>query len=154
MGAEGGPLRNAAHEVFAEAVASGKSGSEAYREAYPRARRWSGEAVRVKACRLRARADVSARIEGLQRACVSARIIERTEFLEGLTETWRRLVAEGDVDGMAKIGNLMAKCQPGLSEPSRLEVRNGGVTEDFRAPPAVERMSDDELMGMLREGAE
>lgn len=59
-------------EKFAQLVGSGKPGSVAYLEAYPKAAKWKNEAVRVNASKLLADANVSLRIKAIQ--AVSAEI--------------------------------------------------------------------------------
>lgn len=49
-------------EKFAQAVASGKSLSEAYREAYPAAKKWKDDSVHNKASAMARSAQVSARV--------------------------------------------------------------------------------------------
>lgn len=53
-------------EAFAQAVASGKSKSEAYRIAYPRSKQWKPESVWNKASAIASHVGVSARIDEIR----------------------------------------------------------------------------------------
>lgn len=55
-------------EKFALLVGAGKPGAEAYREAYPRSKKWKPEAVRVNASKLLADTNVSLRVQTIQTA--------------------------------------------------------------------------------------
>lgn len=147
----GDPLANARHERFAQAVAAGRTQADAYREAYPASQKWKPAAVHVHASTLAATPSVSARVEALKRAAADAAVIGAREFRERLTRQFRALDEAGEVEAMVKVGGLLAKCVPGLSEPERVEVRDGGVTGDYAPPPAVARMGDAELRALLDE---
>lgn len=145
----GEPLANARRERFAREVASGKTQADAYRAAYPGSVKWKPATLHARASWLASLPDVSARIEALQRAAADAAVIGAKEFRERLTRQFRAADAAGDLDGVVKVGSLLAKVVPGLSEPERVEVRDGGVTADYAPPPSVARMDDAELRGLL-----
>lgn len=56
----------AQQEAFALAVASGKSQADAYREAYPRSKKWKDEVIYVKASELMANGKVLVRVAALR----------------------------------------------------------------------------------------
>ena len=145
----GRPLANARRERFAQLVASGRTQADAYREAYPSSKKWKLSALHTHSCELAALPEVVARVEALKRAAAEASVLGAKEFRERLTRQFRAADAAGDLDAMVKIGSLLAKVVSGLSEPTKVEVRDGGVTDDYREPPSVSRMGDDELRGML-----
>lgn len=77
--AAGTPLRNVQWEAFAVAyVKLGGDASKAYRETYPRCRKWKEESVWVRACRLLANAKVKPRVQQIQ-AELSAKGIATAE---------------------------------------------------------------------------
>lgn len=145
----GEPLASVRREQFAQAVARGEFLQDAYREAYPGSAKWSGKSLRNRSSKLAAIPEVAERILAIRRAAADATVIGIREFQERLTRRFRTADAEGDVDAMVKVGTLLAKCVPDLAEPAKVEVRNGGVTDDYRPPPAVARMADEELRGIL-----
>ena len=73
-------------ELFAQQVALGKSQAEAYRQAYPRSRTWSPEAVYSKASALAGTGKVSTRVAELARAAAEAAGVDTAQVLRGLTK--------------------------------------------------------------------
>ena len=76
-------LNNASHERFAQMVASGRSQSDAYREVYPRSRRWRDESVHERASKVTAK--VLPRVRELQESTASVAIADRDELAKNLT---------------------------------------------------------------------
>lgn len=145
-----GALSNPRHERFAQLVAAGKSQAEAYREAYPRSRAWKDKTVWENGSRLAAK--VAARVDELKRAAASAAVCSAREMQERLSRQFRALDEAGEVEAMVKTGALLAKLI-GAESATRVELRNGGVTEDYREPPAVAKMSDEDLLALVAGGA-
>lgn len=140
------PLKNVRHEKFAQLVAAGKTQAEAYREVYPRSREWTAKTVKERGCKLAA--IVADRVAELQRVAASEAVCTVREMQERLSRQFRALDEAGDVDGLVKVGALLAKVT-GAESATRVEVRDGGVTADYRPPPAVARLGDEELRGLL-----
>lgn len=140
------PLKNVRHEKFAQLVASGMTQADAYREVYPRSRAWMAKTVREHGSKLAA--IVADRVAELQRIAASEAVCTVREMQERLSRQFRALDEAGDVDGLVKVGALLAKVT-GAEGATRVEVRDGGVTADYRPPPAVARLGDDELRGLL-----
>ena len=145
-----GGLANARHERFAQLVAAGKTQTEAYREAYPRSLAWKDKTVWENGSRLAAK--VAGRIAELQRAAASAAVCTAREMQERLSRQFRALDEAGEVEAMVKTGALLAKLI-GAESATRVELRNGGVTEDYREPPSVAKMSDEALLALVAGGA-
>ena len=59
-------------ESFARAMASGKSQSDAYREAYPKSLRWSPKTLWSRASELMADGKVSGRVQELRKPAIQA----------------------------------------------------------------------------------
>jgi hypothetical protein len=70
------------------------------------------------------------------------------EMQESLSQAFRDASCEGDRDGMVKIATLLGKWQ-GAEAAAKIEVRNGGVTDDYRAPPHLAKMSDEDLAKLI-----
>lgn len=140
------PLKNVRHEKFAQLVAAGKTQAEAYREVYPGSRAWQDASVHQRASKLCAK--VLPRVQALQRAAADSAVCTAREIQERLSRQFRALDEAGDVDGLVKVGALLAKVT-GAEGATRVEVRDGGVTADYRPPPAVARLGDEELRGLL-----
>jgi hypothetical protein len=143
----GTPLKSPKQEAFAQAVASGMEYSAAYRKVY-NAERMQPKSVWECACKLAADPKVAPRIETLKRAAAAHAVITAREFNERLTRRFRQAEAEGDLDGMAKIGTLMTKTIPGLQVASKVEVKDGGVTEDY-TPRNVKETPTDDLLKII-----
>lgn len=142
-------LKNPKDEKFAQLVAKGMSQSDAYREVYAKGRT-SDEAVWVNASKKVAK--VKLRIEQLREKAIAkaepGAIATIQEMQEGLTKLLRDSIAEGDKDGAVKISTLLGKWQ-GAEAAAKIEIRNGGVTDDYRAPPHLVALSDEELLSMM-----
>lgn len=68
-------------EKFAQEVAAGKSLSEAYRIAYPKAAHWKPESVHRKSSELAAHVHVLARVQALRAAIVDEFVIDTRRIL-------------------------------------------------------------------------
>lgn len=73
-------------ELFAIGVVSGKSLSDAFREAYPRSLKWAQKTVHEKASALMANGKVAARVRAMQAASAEIAILTSADIL---TETRR-----------------------------------------------------------------
>lgn len=142
-------LKNPKDERFAQLVAAGKSQSDAYREVYATGRA-KEESIHAKASEKAVK--VRLRIEELRAKAIAksepGAIATIQEMQEGLTKLLRDSIAEGDRDGAVKISTLLGKWQ-GAEAAAKIEVRNGGVTDDYKAPPHLVALSDDELLTMM-----
>lgn len=142
-------LKNPKDERFAQLVAAGKSQSDAYREVYRTTA--SDETVWAKASAKAGKVRI--RIEQLREKAVAksepGAIATIQEMQEGLTKLLRDSIAEGDKDGAVKISTLLGKWQ-GAEAAAKIEIRNGGVTDDYRAPPHLLNMSDEELARLAK----
>lgn len=78
----GEPLKNPRHEIFAQAVAKGASQAEAYREAYPKAKRWKDATIHPEASKLAANPKVSTRISELQAAMAEKSEVDGARILQ------------------------------------------------------------------------
>lgn len=78
-----------AQEKFAQALASGQSKADAYREAYPKSRKWQAKSVHAKASTLAAKEMVAIRINEL-REVVRREVVRATAF-DGLAWTQQAL---------------------------------------------------------------
>lgn len=141
-------LKNPKDERFAQLVAAGKSQSDAYREVYRTTA--SDKTVWEKASAKAGK--VKARIEQLRAKAVAksepGAIATIQEMQEGLTKLLRDSIAEGDKDSAVKISTLLGKWQ-GAEAAAKIEIKNGGVTDDYKAPPHLVALSDEELLTMM-----
>jgi hypothetical protein len=140
-------------EQFARLVARGMNHTEAYRDVYnPK-----GSPKTVNENASRKASKVKARIEELRMQAIKrsepGAIASIAEMQEGLTSAFRDALNEGDRDGMVKIATLLGKWH-GAEAAAKIEVRNGGVTDDYRAPPHISQMSDEDLARLIKEGGE
>lgn len=143
----GAPLKSSKQEAFAQAVASGLSQAEAYRKVY-NADKMQPQTIWARASELAADSKVAVRIEALKRAAAAHAVISAREFNERVSRRFRQAEAEGDLDGMAKMGALMVKTIPGLQVASKVEVKDGGVTDDY-TPRSVQDTPTEDLLKII-----
>lgn len=79
-------LRSKQQELFAQLVAKGETKSGAYREAYPRSKKWSDKSVWESASRLAANPKVSARIDELVAMASEKAVVDAAYVLRRLVE--------------------------------------------------------------------
>lgn len=141
---------NPKDEQFAQLVAKGMSQSDAYRKVYSTSKASNKsihEAASQKALKVHSRID-ELRAQAIKRSEPGA-IASIQEMQESLSQAFRDASCEGDRDGMVKIATLLGKWQ-GAEAAAKIEVRNGGVTDDYRAPPHLTQMSDEDLARIAR----
>ncbi|CAB4159785.1 hypothetical protein UFOVP726_15 [uncultured Caudovirales phage] len=78
------PLRLPRMELFAQEVTAGRTKTDAYIEAYPKAADWKTSAVNVKASMLAARPDVKARLAYLQQKAADVSVFTLAAHLARL----------------------------------------------------------------------
>lgn len=104
-------------EAFAQAVASGKSQSEAYREAYPAAAKWKSDAVWSAASRLMANSKVSARVEAIRAELAERGLWSREQSVKVLSEI--AAAGEKDSDRVRAVAELNK--MHGFEAPQKVE---------------------------------
>ena len=142
---------NPKDEQFAQLVAKGMSQAQAYREVWKGPKKdetvWNNASKKM--AEVRPRVD-ELRAQAIKRSEPGA-IASIQEMQESLSQAFRDASCEGDRDGMVKIATLLGKWQ-GAEAAAKIEVRNGGVTDDYRAPPHVAQMSDEDLARIIGGG--
>lgn len=78
-------LTNIQYERYTQCVISGMTQAAAYREAYPRAKKWTDKTVYSKAWKLHHMPEIQERIKELQDEAAAAAVMDRQERLETLT---------------------------------------------------------------------
>lgn len=140
---------NPKDEQFAQLVAKGMSQSDAYRKVYSTGKA-SDKSIHESASQKALK--VHSRIEELRTQAIRksepGTIATIQEMQESLSQAFRDASCEGDRDGMVKIATLLGKWS-GAEAAAKIEVRSGGVTDDYRAPPHLTAMSDEELAKLI-----
>ena len=139
-------------EGFCQLVALGHSARDAYAEAFGRGANdvRSQHAVDNRASRLMKRPDIVARIseaQGEQRRRDQKKWRDRGDELA--ERIYQNVCAQDEAGRLLTVGALkgievLAKLK-GLNAPEEHTLRNGGVTDDFKAPRALEGMTDEAL---------
>jgi hypothetical protein len=93
-------------EKFARNLAKGMSQRQAYRDAYPNARKWKDESVDNKASALARSGEVSARLAELTRKAESKAVMSRQKRLEALSRIAKRNEKSSPKDAIAAIKAL------------------------------------------------
>lgn len=114
-------------EAFAQAVASGKSQSDAYRSAYPKSVKWKPEAVWAQASRLMAGSNVSARVSAIRNELAAKGIWTREQSVLALVGVVKSPEKATDIVAAVKELNSMH----GFNAPEKIE-HSGTVTQVTR----------------------
>lgn len=116
----------ARQELFAQGVASGKSKSQAYRDAYPNSTKWKEEAVRVAGAKMIALGNVSVRIKALQTLSADAAVLDGAEIMREI-----KRLALSDIGGIiGPGGNVLMPNE--LDAATRAAVASFEIDEDGR----------------------
>ena len=105
-----GRLHRSRHEMFAQAVAAGKSASQAYAMAYGRK---SDPATRASAARLLATVSIQCRIAELRTATASKAQASLAMLIPLLEATGRAAIERGDLREGTKILERLAQIAEG-----------------------------------------
>lgn len=141
--------------IYCEEKAKCGSSSEAYRIAFP----GEAEKNRIETVKQRIyRLDSDPKIQACL-AYIQERFAKRTEkkysglkellidkmvsAIEAITQDDPRAMV-GCVQMVKQISTML-----GYDAATEVTVRNGGVTPDYRCPPSVEALSDEELSGIV-----
>ena len=111
-----------AQEAFAQLVAAGKSQSEAYRTAYPRASGWKASSVWEKASTLMANVKVQSRVEQIRAELAERGLWSREQSARALIEIVQ--AGERDSDRIKAICELNK--MHGYHEPEKHEHSGSG----------------------------
>ena len=142
---------------FCTLVARGdKSIKDCLCEAFPSYKKKSKETVATQAKRLVSRKDIVLKIaeikESFAEQVETADVLSKTEALELMTKGIRAGVVNEPVAivEFAAMLKLMGQwC--GWEAPKDVNIRNGGYTADYKGPPTLMEMSDEQLDAKLLE---
>lgn len=126
------PLDNSRHESFAFGVASGKTQAEAYRDAFPKAKRWKPSTLHAEATRLAHHPLVSPRIAALQKAAADSRIMDLTArniLLSDIARMGQQAVKDCNIDPLA-----MEKTKVAVAAVKELNATTGGYEQAANIP--------------------
>jgi hypothetical protein len=125
-------------------------------EAYPRYKNASKNTVETQAKRLVQREDIVRKIAEIKanfaKAVETADVLSKTEALEMMTQGIREGVKNEPmaIVEFAAMLKLMGQwC--GWEAPKDVNIRNGGYTADYKGPPTLMEMSDEELDAKLED---
>lgn len=82
-------------ERFAQEIGAGRSGVEAYRTAYPKAKAWTDASVRVQAAKMLASPNISTRVSKIQAAGAKLAELDAAEIAQEI-----KRVALSDIAGI------------------------------------------------------
>lgn len=110
-------------EAFAQAVASGKSQSDAYRSAYPKSLKWKPDSVWQQASKLMADTKVSTRIDSIRAELAERGLWTRENSVNALIGVLKNPDKASDIVAAVKELNAME----GFNKPQKLDI-TGEVT--------------------------
>lgn len=113
-----------AQEAFARGVTAGLSQAEAYRQAYPKSRKWKAEAVHQSGSRLIALPHVSARVAVLQAAAADQAELDGAEILREL-----KRIAVSDIAGIMSPDGKRVRLPHELDPSTRSAVKAFKIDE-------------------------
>lgn len=109
-------------EKFARLVAEGKPKAEAYREAYPRSRKWKDNSVKVRASRLASNANILPIIQKLRKAANAKTALKIGEMQTILSDRIRAIVdAGGNTADLCRAVDSLARIS-GWNQPDAVAV--------------------------------
>ncbi len=123
------PLKNARHEVFCTEVASGRTQTDAFLEAFPHAEEWKRQTAKVKASELAARPDVKARIAHLQARAADASVFTLAAHLARLNALSIAAERAGEFTSAVKAEENRGKAAGFYPTKVELTGRGGGPIE-------------------------
>lgn len=139
------PLRIPRHELFAQEVASGRTKTDAFIEAYPRAAQWKATAVHVKAAMLGAREEVKARVAYLQQQAADASVFTLAVHLARLNALSKAAEKAGDFAPAVKAEENRGKAAGFYPTKVELTGKGGGPIESRQ----TRDLTDEELAAEL-----
>lgn len=110
-------------EAFAQAVASGKSQSDAYRSAYPKSLKWKPDSVWNKSSALMRDVRVSSRVDAIKAELAELGLWTRENSVNALIGVLKNPDKASDIVAAVKELNAME----GFNKPVKLDIR-GEVT--------------------------
>jgi len=144
---------------FCSAVAVGdKPIKECLQIAFPKYRKATKKVVEQQAFRLVQREDIVRKIAELKKDCADVVEDKYANLKEEMVDRLVKGIREGtDPDGCA-IGIVdfvpaikQLSTMLGWDAPKDINVRNGGFTADYKGPPTLMTMSDEEISNKLKE---
>ncbi len=123
------PLRLPRHELFAQEVTAGRTKTDAYIEAYPKAADWKTSAVNVKASMLAARPDVKARVMFLQQKAADVSVFTLAAHLARLNALSLAAEKAGEFSSAVKAEENRGKAAGFYPTKVELTGRGGGPIE-------------------------
>ena len=121
-------------EAFAQAVASGKSQSDAYRSAYPKSLKWKPDSVWNKASALLRDARVSARTDAIRSELAERGLWTRENSVNALIGVLKNPDKASDIVAAVKELNAME----GFNKPAKLDITGEVTTITRRVIDSVE----------------
>lgn len=113
----------ARQDCFAQAVANGKSQSEAYRLAYPKSLKWKPDTVWQNASKMMADAKVSTRVDAIRAELAEKNLWSREQSVKALVAVVNNPEKATDVVAAVKELNAMH----GFNAPQKID-HSGTVT--------------------------
>lgn len=145
----GEPLSDPVREKFAQQLAAGLSQSAALRIAKPAAKNWKIETVRSNSSKIAAEPEVEARKKEILAETIPATVLKKCELLELISDELREASREpGMLSAASALVDKFAKLMDWYPHPE-LTLKNGGVSDNYKAPPGVAGLSDDEIRALL-----
>lgn len=114
-------------EAFAQAVASGKSQSDAYRLAYPKSLKWTPQSVANQANKLMGNPDIPPRIDSIRKELAERGLWTREQSVLALVGVVKSPEKATDIVAAVKELNSMH----GFNAPEKIE-HSGTVTQVTR----------------------
>lgn len=148
---KGQPLADAIKERFAQQLAAGLSATAAFQVVKPASRSWKPESVRVAACRLAAEPTVQERRDEILADIIPSTVMKKQDLMVLMSDEIREASREpGMLAAASPLVDKFIKLMDWYPHPE-LTVKNGGVTDDYKAPPAIRNL-DAETLRKIAEG--
>lgn len=143
------PLSDPVRERFAQQLAAGLSQSAALRIVKPHAKNWKDTTVKVDASHLAAEPDVEARKQEILADMIPSTVLKRCELLVLISDELRDAAKEaGALSAASGLVDKFAKMMDWYPHPE-VTVKNGGVSDNYKAPPGVADLSTEQIKALL-----
>lgn len=145
----GEPLSDPVREKFAQQLAAGMSQKAALRIAKPHTKNWNENAANVDACKLAKEDEIQARKKEILADMIPSTVLKRCELLELISDELRDAAKEpGMLSAASGLVDKFAKLMDWYPHPE-LTLKNGGVSDNYKAPPGVAELTDEQIKALL-----
>lgn len=141
---------NAQEEVACQALITGMTQADAYREAYPRSTKWKPTVVAVKSCEMFAREHVAARVAELQELNAKRNQITVDTLLAELEENRQAALCAETPQAAAATAATMGKAKLLGLDKQIIDLKSSDGSMTPKGSINIEELSDSAMAEILK----